>query len=135
MPDFYSPPSDLSSRRKLRATMVSSIAIGMLVRITKWPTSATDTGDAIVCPDTDEPHAFVEQPLSDVDSTGFACPAARDWCRARAGAAFAADKPLKLSGGRLVEATTGNTAYFTSIKAAAAADDLVLVRWTGKTIV
>lgn len=128
---FYATPTDTSLKRKLKCSGVSSIAPGFFVRVTTWPTSATDTGTAVLCGDALVPHMVVEVGLTDVDSPGVGCWAARDGVRARAGGAFAADDYLKLSGGKLIKASTGNRAYYQAIDLSTGDNDLAMVRWIG----
>ena len=128
---FYASPTDSSLKRKLKCSGVSAIPPGYFVRITVWPTSLTDIGTAVMCGDAQAPHAVIETGITDVDSPGFGCPAARDWVRARAGGSFAADDYLKLSGGKLIKASTGSRAYFQAIDPSTGDNDLAMVRWIG----
>lgn len=131
---FYSKPEAAQTRR-LQCSGVSSIPVGHAIKVTDWPVSSTDTGSAVVCPDGEAPHMFVETDLSDVGTSGVGSFAARDGVRVRAGGSFAADDYLKVSGGRLVKASTGNTAFYQALTPAAGANDLPLARFVGKTTV
>lgn len=128
---FYASPTDTSQRRRLKSSGVSSIAPGIFVRVTVWPTSPTDIGTAVLCPDDKPPHMVIESGITDVDSAGFGCWAARDGVRARCGGTFAADDYLKLSGGKLIKASTGNRAYFQAIDLSTGDNDLAMVRFIG----
>ncbi len=128
---FYASPTDTSQRRKLKCSGVSSIAPGFFVRVTVWPTSPTDIGTAVLCGDAQVPHMVIEQGITDVDSTGFGCWAGRDGVRARCGGVFAADDYLKLSGGKLVKASTGNRCYYQAIDPSTGDNDLAMVRYIG----
>lgn len=134
MPDpFYSKPTADQTRRLKAGGGATSISVGMFVRVTDWPETGTDVGVAEICGDAAVPHMVVETDLSDTGTSGVASFCARDGVRARAGGTFAADDYLKLSGGKLVKASTGNTSYYQAMTPSTAVNSLPLVRWVGKT--